>query len=379
MIQGAEGLFMGRPTVQRKCLEELVEIHPEDPRSHTLLGNHYFGNQEYDLAINQYKIASKLNPGFSTPYNQIGYAYRYLGDYSKAESAFKKYISLLPNDPNPYDSYAELLLEMGEYEVSIENYEKALEINPDFSNSYLGIATNLNLSSEHGLARKKLKEMLYRFDNAGIRRQALGAMAISFVDQDKYDQAIKIIQKRLDMAARDGDTLAMVGDYNVIGIILHEQGRIDESEESFRQMMELVNSSGSPQEIKDAWERISYFQKSRTYLARENIEEARKYQELYMQDATNAGNIGQIRNAHSLAGMIFYAEKKYQQAIIEFEQSNFQNPYNLYYMGLVYEANGDLDTAKDYYQRAAGANSFNNLNYSFVRNKAIKKINLLRN
>ena len=197
LILGFDAAVMGNPGKQLKYFEELVRLYPKDVNAHMTLGNRYFGAQKYDLAIEQYKISSQLNPEFTQTYNQLGYSYRFMGDYTKAEASFKKYISLLPNDSNPYDSYAELLLEMGEYEVSIENYEKALELNPDFANSYMGIATNLNFRGEHGLARKKLKDMYYQFKNEGIRRQALGAMVISFIDQGKYDQALKTIEKRL--------------------------------------------------------------------------------------------------------------------------------------------------------------------------------------
>ena len=65
--------------------------------------------------------ATAINPSFSTPYNQLGYAYRFLEKFPEAEDAFKKYTQLIPDDPNPYDSYAELLMKMGRFDESIKS------------------------------------------------------------------------------------------------------------------------------------------------------------------------------------------------------------------------------------------------------------------
>ena len=55
------------------------------------------------MAIKHYEKATTINPSFSQPYNQLGYAYRFIEKFNDAENAFKKYIELIPGDPNPYD------------------------------------------------------------------------------------------------------------------------------------------------------------------------------------------------------------------------------------------------------------------------------------
>jgi tetratricopeptide (TPR) repeat protein len=212
--------------------------------------------------------------------------------------------------------------------------------------------------------------MYYQFKNEGIRRQALGAMVVSFVDQGKYDQALKTIEKRLDMSRTSSDTLAMVADNNFMGVVLYDKGEIDAADEKFSYMMSLVNQSRSPEAIKKTWQRIYFYQQSRSNLAREKLIEAWGYQKQYLHAATEVENVFQIKAAHELAGMILFAEEKYDEALTEFEKSNLQNPYNFYRMGLVYKAKGNLKSAKQYFEKSANANSFNNLNYSFVRRRA---------
>ena len=74
-----------------KHLSDLVALFPNDERAHNQLGQLYFGRQEYTSAISHYVKATSIAPSFSTPYNQMGYAYRFLEKFDDAEKAFKKY------------------------------------------------------------------------------------------------------------------------------------------------------------------------------------------------------------------------------------------------------------------------------------------------
>ena len=129
-IQGVDAGVNGFAMKQREYYQRMVDAYPNDERAYNLLGNNYFGQQEYTAAIEQYNKAVEIAPEFSQPYNQLGYSYRFLGNYEEAETAFQKYIELIPNDPNPYDSYAELLMKMGRYDESIASYKEALTQNP---------------------------------------------------------------------------------------------------------------------------------------------------------------------------------------------------------------------------------------------------------
>lgn len=375
---GIDAGYMGMPGKQREHFQSLAKMYPKDIRIQVLLGNHYFASQEYDLAVTQYKLATKLDPDYSVTYNQLGYCYRFQGDYVRSESAFKKYISLIPDDPNPYDSYAELLLQMGEYEVSIEMYEKAIAINKGFVNSYLGIATNLNLRDEHDLARKRLKELYYYIDNDGQRRQTLAAIAISFIDEGKYDQALKTLEKQFSISENNQDTLAMANDNNLMGFVCYEAGQYATAESIWKKNSEMMGKSGLSEEIKNTWARVNLYTQTKTALVNKDMSAALKFALEFQKLAEKSEGIVQIRAAHELFGMIFIAEQKYEQAVQELMQTNVQNPQNMFRLAQAYEGMNDKPQALEYYQRAAFANSFNEISYAFIRLKALDKYNLLK-
>jgi tetratricopeptide (TPR) repeat protein len=91
----------GNQKLQEDQLKKLVELYPNDERAQGQLGQFYFGQQKYDLAVEHLKKSTEIAPDYSTSYNMLGYSNRNLGDYAEAEKAFKKYIELIPNDPNP--------------------------------------------------------------------------------------------------------------------------------------------------------------------------------------------------------------------------------------------------------------------------------------
>lgn len=369
-ILGFQAGINAYPMKQREYYRKLVAAYPTDERAHNLLGNHYFAQQEYALAIEEYEKAIEIAPDFSQPYNQLGYAYRFLGNYTEAEKAFKKYIELIPDDPNPFDSYAELLMKMGRYDASIEYYRKALSLNPNFVASHIGIATNLNFKGSHEDARKQLQKLFSMARNDGERRAAYFASAVSYVDEGKMDRALAELEKQYALAEAINDANAMTGDLVNIGNILYEWGKYDEAIAKYKEAVKLTKESDLPQEIKDNTELNFLYNAAIIAMKKKDFSAAKAKAEEYLRGVEAINNPNQIRLAHQLAGMIALEEKNYDRALEELRQANQQNPYNLYRMALAYEGKADKQKAKELYMKTVKFNALNNLNYAFIRNKA---------
>jgi tetratricopeptide (TPR) repeat protein len=369
-ILGVEAGASGLPMKQREMYKQLVEEYPNDERAHNLLGNNYFGQEQYEQAIAEYQRAIQINPNFSQPYNQMGYANRFLENYAEAEKAFQKYIELIPDDPNPYDSYAELLMKMGRYDESIENYGKALEQDPNFVASHIGIATNLNFLGNHNKAREQLQELYDMARNDGERRAALFAMSVSYVDEGDFDAALEEQNKAYALAEKINDAGAMAGDNVVMGNILLEAGRIDEAADKFEKAVEIVEASNLSEDVKENTRRFYLFNAGRVAIKKGNLEEAKAKMEEFLQKAEAINHPFQIKFAHQLAGQIALEEKKWDKAIEELQQSSLQNPYNWFRMALAYKGKGDTEKDRELFERAADWNALNSMNYAFMRHRA---------
>jgi len=370
MIMGVEAGTNADPMRQREIYQQLVASYPDDERAHNLLGTNYFGQQEWENAITEYRKATKINTDFSPSYNQMGYAQRFLANYKEAEKAFQRYIELIPDDPNPYDSYAELLMKMGKYQESIDQYRKALSIDPTFAASHIGIASNLNFMGKHAEAREQLQKLYDKAVDDGQRRQAHFSMAVSYVDEGNTDMAIKHINKQYAVAEKINDFAAMSGDMTVMGNIQYEAGRYDEALTSFQTSVALIEKANVAEEVKETTRRNNLYNEGRVALMKGDVALATKKSDEFTYKVDKIGNPFEIRLAHELKGMIALQQKDYKTAHANLAKANQQNPYNLYRLAVAYQGEGDKQSAKKMCEQATNFNALNSLNQAFATHKA---------
>ncbi|MCU0610456.1 MAG: tetratricopeptide repeat protein [Candidatus Eisenbacteria bacterium] len=373
-ILGFEAGVNADPMTQRKYYTELAAQFPNDERAHNLLGNNYFGQQEYGSAIVSFERAITINRRFAQPYNQLGYAHRFLGNYLEAEKAFKTYIELIPNDPNPYDSYAELLLKMGRYDESIVSYQRALALNPNFVASHLGIATNLNLKGQHDEAREHVRTLQRMARNDGERRAATFAMAVSHAYQGQLDSALVALGDQYAIAAGTGDVPAMAADLNLAGTVLLELGRIDDAQARFDTSVALMRGSGLAQEVIDNAVRANRYNTAKVALARGDAASARAQWKAFHREVEALNNPNQLRLSSELAGLIALSGRQYDTALREFGHASQLDPYNLYRTALAYKGKGDSKSARAWFRRVVEFNPINNLNHALVRQRAVEAL-----
>jgi tetratricopeptide (TPR) repeat protein len=371
-IFAAQAGANGDTAKQKDALDKLVAEYPNDERAHFNLGNFYFGQQEMDLAVEQYKRATELAPSYSTAYNLLGYAYRQQRDYQDSELAFKRYIELIPSDPNPYDSYAELLLKMGKFDDSIAQYRKALSIDPHFMASHFGISADLMYMGKPKEADDELQQMANQARNDGELRTALFGMAVVAADRGNFEKAAEQLDKEFAVAEKKNDVAAMAADLQAKGNVLVEMASFDQAKRQFDRSFVLIEGSSLSQEIKDNAKLAHHFNLAGVDLAKKDVAAAKREAEEVRQGAAISKNPAQLKQVHELDGRIALAEKDYDKAIAELQQANQQDPRIIYFLSVAYQGKGDSTKAKELCIKAAEFNSLPQLNYAFIRVKAQK-------
>ncbi len=372
LILGNEAGANGNAAKQKELLEQLVAAYPNDERAHFNLGGYYFGQQDMSQAIEHYKKATELAPTYSGAFNILGYAYRQNADYANAEQAFKKYIELIPNDPNPYDSYAELLLKMGRFDESITQYRKALAIDPNFINSHQGIAAALMYQGKPDQAAAELQKITDKARSDAERRTALFGLTVVDVDSGKMDAALAEMDKQYALGEKTNDVPAMTGDLQFKGNIMLEMGKPDEAKALFERGLKMTEESNLSQEIKDNAKLFHHYNLARVALGKKDMTTAKIEADAFNTGTESLKNPFQTKQAHELLGMIALERKDYDAALAELQQSNQQNPYDLYRLCQAYQGKGDKAKAKEFCTKAAAFNSLPQLNLAFIRTKAAK-------
>ncbi len=363
----------GDARTQRGLYTKVAAAFPGDPRAQMLLGANYFGQQEYERAIECYNRAIKIDPSFTTPYNQLGYAHRFLGRYDEAEKAFKRYIELIPNDPNPQDSYAELLMKTGRFEESIKTYEKALALDPNFTASAVGIANDQIFLGKGAAARETLGKLQARARNPGEKRQAIFWTAITYVHEGDTEKAIAEIQKERAVADEMKDVGAASNDVNAIATILQAAGATDKAEASFDESLALLEKADVPADVKAQGRRHRLYEAAMSALVRADLATARAKTEAFGKEVAAKGNPLEVLQHHELLGRVALGDKDFARAVTELRAAGDQDPRVLLYLGMALEGQGDRDAAREAYRKAAEWNALN-FNYAFVRKDAKAKL-----
>ncbi len=360
-------------TTQKELYHQLVKTYPRDKRAHYTFGLYYFAQREYDLAIEEFNKAIGLAPDFAPPYNELGYAYSYLGNYPEAETALKKYAELIPDEPNPHDSWGEMLMKQGKFDESIEVYKKALSLDPNFFSAYVGIGMNLVFKGKSDEGRAQFQKFHDIASTDGLRRQALFWMVVSYIHDGKFDKALEEQQKRYAIAEKNNDVSSMSADLNTMGDILLETGKLDEAMAKYLKAVEVIEKSDRSKEIKEDTKQGFLYNETQIAIKKEDLVTAKSKAEEYRKQAETGHDPLEVQSYHELAGIIALHEKRYDDALKELNQANQRNPRNLCRMAQTYEGKGDKVKAKKMWMQAANFNE-RNYNYMFIRNKAKKRL-----
>lgn len=366
-ILGLDAGVRGEPDAQREHYAALVASHPDDERAQVLMGNWHFGRQEYAEAIRYYERATAIDPRFTLPYNQLGYAQRFLGRYADAERAFRRYVELIPDQPNPYDSYAELLMKTGRFEESIAQYRKALAKDRHFVPSYVGIANDQVLMGKPAEARATLAKLVEEVArNDGERRQGHLWTVASWVGEGNTAKAVEAWKEMHRLAEEAEDLSDMANDLVLLGQIHLHAGDADRAQAKFEKAVTLIERAKVPAEVKDTVKRNHLYFEALVALAKKDLRTAASKAERFGAQAEAKRIPFELRRTHELAGLVALQKKDPARAVAELQQANQQDPLVLLLLSHAYAAKGDAGKAEAARKKAR---EFNELafNLSFVR------------
>lgn len=112
-------------------------------RSHTDLGAVYLQDRRYDIALEEYTLATEIDPGFAVAYNGLGLVHAALGQDSQAEKNFRRAIQLDPNNSEAHNNYGNFLCARNRIDESIKEFMEAIKnplyVTPEVAYTNAGI------------------------------------------------------------------------------------------------------------------------------------------------------------------------------------------------------------------------------------------------
>ncbi|RMD99812.1 MAG: tetratricopeptide repeat protein [Calditrichaeota bacterium] len=372
LIKSLRALAENNPKKAIELRKELVAMYPNDKRAHRFLGYLYRGRNDL-AAITEYQKAIELDRKYAPAYNNLGYAYRRLGQYDKAVQAFKQYIALLPDEPNPYDSIADLYTKMGKYEEGIKYYKKAVKLNKAFVFSQRKIGENYLFLGKFNKARRAFEKALQLAETPAEKINTMLIYATSYIYENQPAESIAATIRAMQLA-KTANLPEWQAEILLFRTKLYLENKDFENVSKSLEKCKIILQAAqlSPATAENYQKHVIYYEACAKARQRDFGSALALAESLKVRIAQGNDPSG-MEEYHRLVGFINHQQGHHATAVAHFRQAEPNDPYSMYMWAECEAALDNPAGARKLFAKVANWNE-NSIEYALVRQKAISQI-----
>ncbi|UCC83573.1 MAG: tetratricopeptide repeat protein [Gemmatimonadota bacterium] len=290
--------------------QKAVDLAPDEPMPHDILGDVYRAQSELEQARDAYTRAAELDPTNGLPLQQRGHVNSFLGDYEQARADYDAAIALgTPNEKAQYPVYRALVsVHAGDPQAAIDEL-----------NELVGAIDGMGAPNARGFKIFALQTAA----NIAIHHRIIPAA------EHAIQEASALMMEQAEEAGTDQFRRAQLANIALFeGWLAAYRG-------------DYATASAK---------------------ARENMAHLEPDQNPRRNEA-----------AHDLMGQIELLQDNYEAALAHYEQGNANNIYMTYMRAVAHEGAGNAVRARELYETVA-RNNFNSVGFALVRADAVTKI-----
>ena len=168
----------------------------ERARIHTELGAGYFGQNQMEIALEEFTEAARIDPTYGLAYNGLGLVYANLREDVKADNNFQKSLKLEPRNSESRNNYGTFLCSRNRIDESITQFLEAVK-NPLYATPALAYL-NAGLCSLRKNDVKNAELYLQKALQADpLLNQAAYQLALIQFNRSNFPQAHLYLQNAL--------------------------------------------------------------------------------------------------------------------------------------------------------------------------------------
>jgi tetratricopeptide (TPR) repeat protein len=131
---------------------EALRLNPNLVAAYFYRGYAYNEKRDYDRGIVDYTQAIRLDPNNAFTYYNRGYGYYNKGDSDQAIADYSQAIRLDPNYTDAYNNRGIAYYDKGDIEKAIADYTQAIRLNPNYALAYNGRGNAYNYKNDYDQA-----------------------------------------------------------------------------------------------------------------------------------------------------------------------------------------------------------------------------------
>ena len=131
LILGSMLIKANLPEIGALEAQKAVQLSPELPLAHFLLGEAYLVKSDVDHAITEFEAERRLNPGYAPVYDRLGDAYSRINKLEEAQEALTKALSLDQSSTGPFIQMGKVLLRRQDPATAILYLKHAEKMDPE--------------------------------------------------------------------------------------------------------------------------------------------------------------------------------------------------------------------------------------------------------
>lgn len=318
-----------------KYATRLIKLHDENPRGYYYLGRMYASKNKNSEAVSYFSDALKRGGNNLDFRYHRGMCYVYLGEFEDAIVDFTLGIGMLNEHGGEfYFSRGYCYLKLNEFEKAIEDYNKSIELNYNTKSCYYNKATSYIKLKDYTSAITILSKLLEEEDNF---EGAYYDRAFCYKNINEYSKAISDYLKAIELNPK-------------VESFYYELARVYFETNDFDNVISILDSAEKNIE-KWSYKTFTYTLKGDIYFnEKKDMMLAAKYY-------TKSIRVSPTAYAHIQRGKVYIENKKYSEALEDFNRSLEIEPENnnaLYYKGYINYINNDINKALIYLNSSIG-------------------------
>lgn len=208
-----------RPEKARGLAQHALELQPDLPEAHLAMGfSYYYGDNNYEAALNEFQIARRGLPNEAETYLAIGAIQRRQGKWDESNASLEKAAELGPNDWWVLQNLAHNYIMLRRFDDANQVVDRALKINgKGYGLWELKINIAISARGDLSLCQKALEKAKTLPLRPEERLKTSGARIDLLLLERNYQEALNLAESIPDEALKS-IAESMSGKYLVIGV-----------------------------------------------------------------------------------------------------------------------------------------------------------------